>query len=130
MSIDPEKAHARLSEMGQHLFSFAVITDTHFSEEDGVSSSPWPSNKLANRRAMMAFDEIAALKPAFVLHVGDMVHPVPAQSSFRVAADRYKEVASRLACEVYLTPGNHDIGDKPVDWAPAGMIQPAYIGAV
>jgi calcineurin-like phosphoesterase family protein len=127
MSIDPEKAHARVSEMGQHLFSFAVITDTHFSEEDGVSSSPWPSNKLANRRAMMAFDEIAALKPAFVLHVGDMVHPVPAQSSFRVAADRYKEVASRLACEVYLTPGNHDIGDKPVDWAPAGMIQPAYI---
>jgi hypothetical protein len=127
MSIHPEKAHARVSEMGQHLFSFAVITDTHFSEEDGVSSSPWPSNKLANRRAMMAFEEIAALELAFVLHVGDMVHPVPAQSSFRAAAGRYKEVASRLACKVYLTPGNHDIGDKPVDWAPAGMIQPTYI---
>jgi len=113
--------------LGRYLFRFAIVTDTHFSEEDGVSSSPWPSNKLANARALHVFDRIEAAAPAFVLHLGDMVHPVPAQTSFRASARKFHDAAARISCPIHLTPGNHDIGDKPVEWAPAGKIQPEYV---
>lgn len=113
--------------LGRLKFSFAIISDTHMTEEDGVSSSPWPSNKLANGRAVWAFREIENLNPAFILHLGDLVHPVPAQASYGPAAERYKAATSAISCPIYVTPGNHDIGDKPVTWAPAGTIQDEYI---
>lgn len=114
--------------LGPHLFTFAIVTDTHLSEEDGVSSSPWPSNKLANGRAHHVFERVRQIGPDFVLHLGDMIHPVPAQPTFRTAAEKFNALAATLPCPIYLTPGNHDIGDKPVRWAPAGSITSEYIG--
>lgn len=124
--INP-KMNQKTSALGKLQFSFAIISDTHLTEVDGESSSPWPSNKLANGRAIWAFREIERLSPAFILHLGDLVHPVPAQPSFGPAAERYKAVVSKVSRPIHVTPGNHDIGDKPVSWAPAGTIQDSYI---
>ncbi|WP_204273952.1 metallophosphoesterase, partial [Stenotrophomonas maltophilia] len=75
--------------LGPHLFTFAIVTDTHCTEGDGASSSPWPSNKHANARARHVFERIRQAAPQFVLHLGDMVHPVPAQPTFAAAAAKY-----------------------------------------
>ena len=115
------------SDLGKLLFRFAVIADTHVTEQEGVSSSPWPVNRLANARCREVVRQLNASAPAFVLHLGDLVHPVPAQRTYVDAAERFHELMKDLACELYLTPGNHDVGDKPLDWMPVGVVDDAGI---
>ena len=122
------------SDLGACLFSFAVIADTHVDLEDGPSSSPFPVNALTNKRTRFCIDEIVGLAdelgplaPRFVLHLGDLIHPVPSMPAYAAAADDFKEIVSRLAVPLYLLPGNHDVGDKPVEWAPAGVVRDGYL---
>ena len=105
-------------------FTFAVIADTHLNPVDGESGSPWKSNALANDRARWAVAALNADKPAFVLHLGDMVHPVPAQQSYSVAAQKFHSIFGVLKAPLHTLPGNHDIGDKPGDWMPAHIVTP------
>ena len=35
--------------LGKHLFTFAVIADTHMNQSEDYSSSPYPANALAKR---------------------------------------------------------------------------------
>lgn len=104
------------------LFTFAVIADTHLNSVDGQSGSPWPSNAWANDRARWAVAALNADAPAFVLHLGDMVHPVPAQPSYDAAVGRFESIFEDLEAPLYMLPGNHDIGDKPGDWMPAHVV--------
>ena len=63
-----------------------------------------------------------------MVNVGDLVHPVPAiPDLYAAAAARFHEQVKELKHPLYLTPGNHDVGDKPNDWAPAARIHEDYL---
>lgn len=114
---------------GKRLFTFAVVADTHVNEHEGRSASPFETNARANGRARYALAEIAALDPApeFVVHLGDIVHPMPGLPVFGEAARRFKEIAAPLRVPLHLVPGNHDVGDKAVDWMPADIVCSDYV---
>ena len=60
-------------------FQFVVVADTHVNEGERISTSPYVSDHLATPRTRHVFAEIAAMDPPprFVVHLGDIVHPVP-----------------------------------------------------
>jgi 3',5'-cyclic AMP phosphodiesterase CpdA len=109
------------------LFSFAVIADTHVNPDDGQSSSPWQANRLANCRARSVVVQLNALKPEFVIHLGDMVHPVPSQATYVAATRRFHALFSDLQMPLHLVPGNHDVGDKPIAWTPAVAVNQRFL---
>ena len=88
---------------GRRLFSFVVVADTHVNEHEDRSLSPFRTNALANGRARYVMHEIAALDPApaFVVHLGDMVHPVPSLPAYGEAAARYKAITEVLRVPVH-----------------------------
>jgi len=104
------------------LFSFAVIADTHLNPQNTPNTSPWRTNRLANDRTRAVVDVLNKLQPAFVVHLGDVVHPVPTHPDYGPAAETAREILGRLAYPLHILPGNHDIGDKPLDWMPADCI--------
>lgn len=115
--------------VGRKLFSFAVIADTHVNEHEAKSASPFATNARANARARHAFGEIAALDPApeFVVHLGDIVNPMPGLPVYADAATRFKDIVAGLRVPLHLVPGNHDVGDKAVDWMPADIVSSDYV---
>lgn len=104
----------------QPLYTFAIISDTHIRPAELDESSPFPVNNLANDRARYAIDAIAANDPAFVLHLGDMVHPLPHLPTYADACAEAHDIFTPLREIMHFMPGNHDIGDKPNPDAPAG----------
>ncbi len=112
----------------QPLFTFAIISDTHIRPAELDQSSPFPVNDLANDRARYAMAMIGAEMPAFVLHLGDMVHPLPHLPTYKQAAKEAHEIFAPLRERMYFMPGNHDIGDKPNPDAPAGPADETTIG--
>ncbi len=113
---------------GRHLFSFGIITDTHVNQGEDETNSPFESGRLANRRMRHVIRDLNERDLAFVVHVGDIVHPVPAiPGLYADAARRFFEVFDTLRHPARLTPGNHDVGDKPNDWAPAALINEDHL---
>ena len=112
---------------GAHLFSLAVVADTHMNEEEAHCSSPFEVNRLANARTRWVVAKINELDPAFTIHLGDLIHPVPALASYAQAAKQFHDLTGALKAPLHLVPGNHDVGDKPIDWGPAGIIRDEYI---
>lgn len=113
--------------LGRRLFSFAVIADTHVNQEEGKASSDFAVNRLANARARHVIHALNRAKPAFALHLGDIVHPAPSHAGYSAAADSFHALAEELECALYLTPGNHDVGDKPGDWLPVPSVNEEYL---
>ena len=111
------------------LFSFVVVADTHVNERDDVCTSPFQTNHLANERARHVFADIARMepKPRFVIHLGDIVHPVPALPSFHDAVAQFKDMTNGLPFPLHVVPGNHDVGDKRVEWMPADQVCDRYL---
>jgi hypothetical protein len=124
-----KETRGALEPRGKRLFSFAVVADTHVNEHEDQSASPFPTNARANGRARYVMAEIGALDPApeFVVHLGDIVHPMPGLPVFAEAARRFKDIASQLKMPLHLVPGNHDVGDKAVDWMPADIVCADYL---
>ena len=114
---------------GSPLFTFVVVADTHVNEDERTSTSPYEANHLSNPRARQVFTEIAAMRPAprFVVHLGDIVHPMPSLPEFHDAVAHFKTIASRLPMPLHVIPGNHDVGDKTVDWMPAEQVCDDYL---
>ena len=112
---------------GKRLFTFAVIADTHVNQEEGKASSDFAVNRLANARNRYVLSQLGAANPAFVLHLGDIVHPTPQHEGYAQAAGAFHALAGVLRCPLYLTPGNHDVGDKPGDWLPVPSVNPEYL---
>ena len=110
-------------DLGGRLFTIGVITDTHLNQGEDNCNSPFAVNRLANARMRHVVRELNGQDLAFVINVGDLIHPVPAVPAlYEQAAARFHEQVTDLRHPLYLTPGNHDIGDKPNDWAPAAGI--------
>jgi 3',5'-cyclic AMP phosphodiesterase CpdA len=113
------------------LFRFAIISDTHIGPVDGVTPSPWSSNRFANDRARAALSRLTSFDPEFVIHLGDMIHPTPDQSAEDRdrSVGRFNAIFDTLQVPLHLVPGNHDIGDKPDPSTPAKSCEPAFIDA-
>ena len=109
------------------IFTFAVITDGHINPEDDQSSSPWDSNRMANGRNRYVVHKLNQLNPDFVIHMGDLIHPIPSQPAYSVAAQRFHDIYQQLGCPIHLMPGNHDVGDKPSSWTPAEIVNEVFL---
>jgi len=108
-------------------FRFAVIADTHVNPSDEDLISPFESHRLTNERMKHTVQVLNSLDPDLVIHVGDMVHPVPEAVTYSEAVARFKEAVAGLNAPLRCVPGNHDIGDKLADYVPAGSIREPYI---
>lgn len=111
------------------LFSFAVIADTHINAAEDRSPSPWPVNALANARARAAVSMVRRQTPSFVIHLGDIVHPLPGHDGYEAAMRNAATIFDRLPGARYFIPGNHDIGDKMLGWSPADTVSPDKVTA-
>ena len=109
---------------GSRLFTFAIISDTHVRPPGGDQSSPFPVNLKANARARFAVREIVRRRPAFTVHLGDMVHPMPSLPTFDPAAEEAKRILAPLGPDLKFVAGNHDVGDKPLKGLPAEFASP------
>lgn len=112
---------------GKHLLTFAVVADTHMNQSEDYSSSPYPANALANARTRRVVAELNQAAPNFVIHLGDIVNPVPELPTYGEAAGHFKDLVADLAPPLHLVSGNHDVGDKPVSWMPAGTVCDEHI---
>ena len=107
------------------LFRFAVISDTHI-RPSGESSSPWKTNLMTNDRARWVAKKVDTYNPDFVIHLGDIVHPVPHLPTYGSASSVANEIMESLSAPVYYVPGNHDIGDKNNPTVPAYIVNEGY----
>lgn len=94
------------------LFSFAAITDSHLTvnvkSEVGANDATEKLTVLYEE----AIKRVAAMNPAFVVHLGDMADPVPTSDAQEASARMFHEVTKKLPMPYYVVPGNHDIGEK------------------
>ena len=111
------------SSLGAFRFRFAVIANSH-CEPDGVAGG---RNPRSNGRTRWIVDRVNRLDPEFVVHLGDVVHPIPAMPTFDAAAQAARGILDGLSRPTYVTPGNHDIGDKPAFWMPAATASPDWV---
>jgi len=112
-----------LKKSHQPLFQFAVISDSHIRLLDATEEGGYASNRLSIERAKHVVKCLNELQPDFVVHLGDMVHPIPALSNHEDAVIMACEIFSEIDVKLYTLPGNHDIGDKPNAWLPAPVVE-------
>lgn len=125
---DHSAAAAHPQALGARLFSFAVIADTHLNQGETTCNSPFEVNRLANGRLRHVVRDLNTRDVAFVVNLGDLVHPVPAiPDLYAAAAERFQEQVAELRHPLHLVPGNHDVGDKPIDWGPAGVVTDPFL---
>ncbi len=116
------------SNLGAPLFDYAVVTDTHVNFGENECNSEFEVNKGANGRLRHVVSDLNKRDLAFVIHLGDIVHPVPALPDlYARAAEAFKSLVGSLRHPLHLVPGNHDIGDKPIAWGPAGVVCDDFI---
>jgi hypothetical protein len=99
-------------------FSFVVLADSHIRSETETNPA-YPSDRTANTRHAYAMRKIRQIAPEFVIHLGDVVHPIPALTGHDSALKTARKHYESLDCPIYITPGNHDVGDKPNSRVPA-----------
>jgi predicted phosphodiesterase len=103
-------------------FRYAIITDTHLRPEQGDESSPWEVNKHANDRARWVINKIFQAKPDFIIHMGDILHPLPHLTPYSSAAEAALRMFNEIEIPTYFIPGNHDVGDKNNPTMPAYVV--------
>jgi len=108
---------------GERLFTFAVIADTHITESEAraISGFDIDTVKLGAARSRYVVERLNLLKPDFVVHLGDIVHPVPGSPAYEDSAERFHGLYEDLESPLYLVPGNHDIGEKAFPGQPLGQ---------
>ncbi len=93
-------------------FRFVVVADSHIRlPNDEVDA--YPSNALMVLRNQFVVDLCNRVDAAFVVHLGDIVHPLPAEAGHEAAVQLAASVYEGLSHRVHFVAGNHDIGDKP-----------------
>ena len=107
------------------LFRYAIVSDTHI-RPPSESSSPWNTNLLTNDRARWVAEQVNSHRPDLVIHLGDVVHPVPHLPTYGPASKAAREIMSRVKAPVYYVPGNHDVGDKDNPTVPSYVVNEAY----
>jgi hypothetical protein len=110
------------STLGPRLFRFAVLGDTHVEPVSTRARVP-----RANRRLAEAIEDMRADPPAFALHLGDVVHPLPELPESDAALDAATALLRQLPCPLHACAGNHDVGDKPNPLVPAAAVRTAWL---
>ena len=114
--------------LGEHLFSIAVITDTHVNPDENECNSPFPVNRLANARLRFVVNQLNKQDIDFITHLGDLIHPVPSVPDlYSKAAKAYYNLIKPLKHPIYFTPGNHDVGDKPINRGPTETVTDEFL---
>ncbi len=98
----------------------ALFSDTHIEPE--VEPQP-----RSNRRAATIVERINDCGFDLALHLGDVVHPLPAMASAEAAWQAADVILGRLGMPLAVIPGNHDIGDKPLPWLPAKSVREDWV---
>ena len=115
---------------GRRLYSFAVVSDTHLNQSDAECNSPFDVNRRANNRLRYVIEDLNRRDIELALHLGDIVHPVPSMRElYAESSRRFFEQLKKLRHPLYLIPGNHDVGDKPIPWGPAGGVRDDFLQA-
>ncbi|MCL1592775.1 MAG: metallophosphoesterase [Actinomycetia bacterium] len=94
------------------MLRFVVIADSHIRPEDQETDA-YPSNALLIRRNELVVQLCNTIEPAFIVHLGDIVHPLPVEDAHDVALGLAGSVYDGLKSRIYFVAGNHDVGDKP-----------------
>jgi len=98
---------------GERLFTFALVADSHITHEEAAAIGyDVDTVALSVSRFRYVVDHINRLAPDFVVHLGDITHPVPGSPVYEDSTQRFRDAHGRLRCPLYLVPGNHDIGEK------------------
>jgi len=101
------------NERDQPLFSFAIVADTHLTEAENLSfdSADAYGSKLA-----ATYDDVIArvnaMRPDFVVHLGDITDPVPVSPDYSDSAQAFHSASALFDMPYHLVPGNHDVGEK------------------
>lgn len=66
------------------------------------------------------------MRPVFTLHLGDFIHPLPELANAAAAWVEVAALLKELSSPLHVTPGNHDIGDKPNPLMPAASVRPEW----
>jgi predicted phosphodiesterase len=102
-----------ICDTGRPLFSFAIIADTHITDEEGKAIDG--SHQTGKKAASMYCDlveRVNSMEPAFVVHLGDITHPIPISPDYGETALAFHKASEIFSMPYYVVPGNHDIGEK------------------
>lgn len=91
-----------ISDKNEDFLYFVQITDTHITHKKGF---------LNDRGFSKLVSEVNTLRPAFLVHTGDITDGTSASLSFDICEDDfrvYSEIRKAFACPVYDVRGNHD----------------------
>ena len=99
---------------GERLFTFAIIADSHVTEEEASAIGGYDVDtvRLGVARSRYVVQELNQLAPDFVVPLGGIPPPEPGTPAYEESAARFHRVYDDLTCPLYLVPGNHDIGEK------------------
>ncbi|MEM7173011.1 MAG: metallophosphoesterase, partial [Pseudomonadota bacterium] len=102
-----------MGERDSPLFSFAILADTHLTKDEAVSAE---GREVSGDKLAALYDDmvgrINAMRPAFVVHLGDITDPVPVSTDFSDSAQAFHKASQVFSMPYYLVPGNHDVGEK------------------
>ncbi|MEW6261763.1 MAG: metallophosphoesterase [Thermodesulfobacteriota bacterium] len=102
-------------------FSIGIISDTHFRARAADRQAAFASDALQNGRSLRAVELLKMRNPAFLVHLGDVAHPLPRVPGF---ADATAVARKTLAgFNLHVAPGNHDVGDKADSRATAPRVE-------
>jgi predicted phosphodiesterase len=93
-------------------FRFIVIADSHIRPPDQEVDA-YPSNAFLVRRNEFIVDLCNRIDASFVVHLGDIVHPLPAEDTHGEAIELARGVYGEFRHPINFVAGNHDVGDKP-----------------
>ena len=102
-----------ICDSGRPLFSFAIIADTHITDEEGKAIDG--SHQTGKKAASMYCDlveRVNSMEPAFVVHLGDITHPIPISPDYGETALAFHKASEKFSMPYYVVPGNHDVGEK------------------
>ncbi len=99
-------------EAGEPTFRFIVVADSHIRPPDQEVEA-YPSNAWLVKRNEFVVDLCNRIDASFVVHLGDIVHPLPVEDTHLEAIDLATRVYADLRHPIHFVAGNHDVGDKP-----------------
>ena len=92
--------------------TLALVTDTHVRVPYDDGQRAFPSDAAHNDRNRTAAALIQRMAPDAIVHLGDVVHPIPTLPTHTEALAIAAEIYGNLGAPLFVVPGNHDVGDK------------------
>ncbi|MBN2302369.1 MAG: metallophosphoesterase [Lentisphaerae bacterium] len=91
---------------------FGIIGDSH-SAPPARKTNPMHWDYLGDARLEATVEEFNRIKPDLVLHMGDVASSWPFRPGNSEGLERGISIMRNLKMPFYITPGNHDVGNKP-----------------